>query len=66
MQEGQYSLADPTTLCAIADARSRGLEGSARVALPVPDPDAPHHYQAASLFESKMHRLHGGCWSGLS
>lgn len=59
LQEGQYSLADPTSLCAIADARARGLQGSAHVALPAPDPDAPHHHQASSIFESKMHRLHG-------
>lgn len=26
LQEGQYSLADPTTLCAITEARSRGFE----------------------------------------
>ncbi|KAL4420457.1 hypothetical protein ABPG75_010113 [Micractinium tetrahymenae] len=58
-EEGQYSLADPTSLCAIADARARGLQGSAHVALPAPDPDAPHHHQASSIFESKMHRLHG-------
>lgn len=61
-QEGPFSLADPTTLCAITEARGRGEEGSARIALPVPDPDAPHHYQASSVFESKTHRLHGVCW----
>ena len=59
-QEGQYSLADPTSLCAIVDARARGLGGSTRIALPAQDPDAPHHYQASTVFESKMHRLHGG------
>ena len=59
LQEGQYSLADPTTLCAIVDARSRGLAGSAHIALPAPDPDATHHHQASGIFESKMHRMHG-------
>lgn len=44
-QEGQYSLADPATLCAITEAVSRGHGASVRIAVPVPDPDAPHHYQ---------------------
>ena len=59
-QEGPYSLSDPTTLCAITEARARGEEGSSRIALPAPDPDASHHHQASSVFESKMHRMHGG------
>ncbi|EFN52577.1 hypothetical protein CHLNCDRAFT_138584, partial [Chlorella variabilis] len=58
-EEGPYSLSDPTTLCAITEARARGEEGSSRIALPAPDPDASHHHQASSVFESKMHRMHG-------
>jgi hypothetical protein len=56
---GPYSLADPTTLCAITEARGRGEHGSSRIALPAPDPDAPHQHQASLVFESKLHRLHG-------
>ena len=60
-QEGPFSLTDPTTLCAITEARGRGEAGSTRIAVPAADdPDGvPHQHAVASLFESKMHKMHG-------